>query len=233
MFPEQITKDKHNIFSGEREIGTKLEDFSKDHINRYNFSRYFIKKGDVVLDVACGVGYGSHMLAEKAQKVYGIDYNREAIGYALKYWNRPNLQYIQGDLLDEKSYPEAQMFDVIVSFETIEHLVDDSKFLALISERLIPNGICFISAPNSLVQRKEENIWHLRHYSPEEFIALARRNFTYVWEFTQIDCGVKRRRGGDNNILICSHSPGFRNSLQIYMLHNALYRIKKRILKIL
>jgi O-antigen biosynthesis protein len=233
MYPKQITKEEHNIFSGEREIGTKVEEFSNDHVNRYDFARYFVKKTDVVLDAACGVGYGSHMLAEKARKVYGIDYNQETIGYALKHWNRTNLEYIRGDLLDEMSYPKKEKFNIIVSFETIEHLTEDSKFLALISERLLPNGLCFISAPNSFVKRVEENIWHVRHYSPEEFMTLAKRYFGHVWEFSQIDCGVRKGRGGDNNILICSHSGRFQCKLQIYLLHNALYQGKKRILKVL
>ena len=231
MFPEKIVRDENNVLSGEREIGTKLEDFSNDHINRYNFAKYFIKANDIALDAACGVGYGSYLLAEKASRVDAIDYNEEAIRYAEEHWRKDNIRYITGDLLDEKAYPKRQKYDAIVSFETIEHLKGDNTFLKLISERLLPGGIFFVSAPNANILKVEDNPWHERHYTPEEFLALVSKYFKDVYEFTQIKCGVRRGRCGDNNILICSNKPWFKVKVAIFIVHTFLYRIKKKLFR--
>lgn len=231
MFPKKIVKDRDNIFSGEREIGTRLEDFSKDHINRYNFAKYFIRANDIVLDAACGVGYGSYILAEQALKIDAIDYNEEAIRYAEQHWRKDNIRYITGDLLNENAYPKGQKYSVIVSFETIEHLKDDI-FLKLISERLLDSGIFFVSAPNANILKVEKNPWHERHYTPEDFLAILSKYFKYVYEFTQINCGVRKGRGGDNNILICSNTPWFKVRVTVFLVHTFLYRIKKKLLRI-
>ena len=231
MFPDNIVKDKENIFNGEREIGTKLEDFSNDHINRYNFARYFIKANDIVLDAACGVGYGSYMLAEKALRVDALDYDAEAIEYAKKHWHRDNIRYIQGDLLDKKAYPKGRKYNVIISFETIEHLKDDNTFLKLISERLLPGGIFLVSAPNADILKVEDNPWHERHYKPAEFFRLLSKYFQYISEFTQIDCGISKGRGGDNNVLVCSNRPWFKARIAIFLIHTFLYRNKKNLFR--
>ena len=226
MFPEKILKDKNNIFSGEREIGTKIEEFSADHINRYNFAKYFINKKDIVLDAACGVGYGSSMMAEKASRVIGIDYSEEAIKYAKNHWAKRNILFIQGDLLYKKTYPE-QKFNVIVSFETIEHLKDDKKYLKLIADHLHSKGILFISSPNSEKKHAEDNPWHFRHYTPDEFKRLVQPYFKYVSQFTQIYNGIKWGKGGDNNVLVCSRSPRYRYKILIYLIHKMLYHLKR------
>jgi 2-polyprenyl-3-methyl-5-hydroxy-6-metoxy-1,4-benzoquinol methylase len=230
MFQGKIAKE--NIFSGEREIGTSIEDFSNDHVNRYNFAKYFIKASDIVLDAACGVGYGSYLLAERALRVDAIDYNEAAIRYAEEHWQKGNIRYIKGNLLDENSYHEGEKYHIIVSFETIEHLKDDDAFLKLISERLLTNGIFFVSAPNAEVLNVEDNPWHERHYTPDEFRLLLSKYFSYVYEFTQIDCGVRKGRGGDNNILICSNKPWFKVKVAVFLIHTFLYRIKKKLFRL-
>jgi 2-polyprenyl-3-methyl-5-hydroxy-6-metoxy-1,4-benzoquinol methylase len=231
MFPEKIAKEKNSIFSGEREIGTKLEDFSSDHVNRYNFAKYFMRKGYIVLDAACGVGYGSHLLAGRALKVDAIDYNADAIEYAKAHWQKENIRYIQGSLLDQSVYPKGQKYHAIVSFETIEHLKDDNAFLRVACERLLPDGMVFISAPNSRLVRAEDNPWHERHYTPEEFTALLSKYFRYIFEFTQIDCGIRKGRGGDNNILVCSNKPWFNIRVWIFLTRKFLYRLRRRVVR--
>ncbi len=229
MFPEKITKEKDNLFSGERELGTRLEEFSNDHINRYNFAQYFIKQSAIVLDAACGVGYGSYLLAERALKVAAIDYDDEAIRYAQTHWAKDNIRYIRGDLLDSNVYPAGQKYNAIVSFETIEHLKDDKGFLRIISGMLLPGGLFFVSAPNAEVLKAEDNPWHERHYTPAEFHDLLASFFRYVTDFTQIDCGVRKGRGGDNNILVCSDKP-CRTRVAVFVIHTFLYRLKKKML---
>lgn len=230
MFPEKISQDGKNVFSGEREIGTNINDFSADHINRYRFAAYFILPGDVVLDAACGVGYGTALLAEKAAEVHGIDYNTEALAYAGEHWQRANISHHQGDLLEEVTYPAGKTFDKIVSFETIEHLKDDRLFLRHLASRLKPGGVLFVSAPNADVIDVRDNPWHERHYTPSEFFNLLADQFSFVSEFTQIDNGIRKGRGGDNNVLVCGNNYSIQRRLPLYRLHKALYRLKRRLL---
>jgi 2-polyprenyl-3-methyl-5-hydroxy-6-metoxy-1,4-benzoquinol methylase len=232
MFPEKIVKEKDNLFSGEREIGTKLEEISNDHINRYNFAKYFVREEDIVLDAACGVGYGSFMLAEKAARVHGIDYSREAIRYALDHWSRKNITYIEGDLLDGMAYPVGERYNVIVSFETMEHLRDDRAFLTVLSQRLCEDGILVISTPNANNLKSKDNPWHQRHYTPSEFRDLLSKYFRYISNFTQIKCGIRKGVGGDNNIIICSNWAFLKVKVMVYEVHTFLYRLKRRVFKL-
>jgi SAM-dependent methyltransferase len=232
MFPKEIVKDPDNLFSGEREIGTNLADFSNDHVNRYRFAQYFVRRNDTVLDTACGVGYGSYLLAEKAGQVYAVDYNSRAIRYARTHWSKQNITYHEHNVLDEDAYPLDQKYDVIVAFEIIEHLVEDHHLLEILAQRLAHGGLCFISSPNSHVKDVNRNPWHIRHYSPDEFRRLARRFFRYVTEFTQIECSVRRARGGDNHILLCSQTPWFKCRVWFFLVHRLLYRVKKKIIPI-
>jgi 2-polyprenyl-3-methyl-5-hydroxy-6-metoxy-1,4-benzoquinol methylase len=172
-------------------------------------------------------------LADHASRVDALDYNDEAIKYAKEHWQRDNIQYIHGNLLDKNAYPKGQKYHVIVSFETIEHLKDDNVFVKLISERLLDSGIFLVSAPNADILKVEDNPWHERHYTPEEFSALLSKYFYYVYEFTQIDCGVRKGRGGDNNILVCSNNPWFKAKVAVYLVHTFLYRLKKNLCKII
>lgn len=231
MFPDEIKNDDQNVFSGERELGTELEDFGNDHINRYRFVQYFVCTEDVVLDAACGVGYGSNMIAQRAKLVNGIDYNSQALDYAKQHWQKNNISFYQGDLQKNETYPKGEKYDKIISFETIEHLKEDKCFLELLSARLKKGGLLFISAPNSDIMDASQNPWHERHYTPLEFKNILAGYFKYIEEFTQIENGIRKGRGGDNNILVCSNTPILRIFILKWRLHQVLYRLKCCLLK--
>ena len=89
---------------------------------RYEYATTLFPESAVILDIACGVGYGSFILAEQpARKVEGVDISHESVAYAQTYYNPPNIRFLQSDayLYDWK----ADTFDAIVSFETLEHAV--------------------------------------------------------------------------------------------------------------
>lgn len=93
----------------------------KCHLPRYEFAKTLIGSSDEVVDIACGTGYGSRMLAPVAKKVTGVDISPEAIAYANEKCDQNNLFYVESDF-----FKNTVMADVAVSFETIEHLkVDD------------------------------------------------------------------------------------------------------------
>ena len=134
-------------FDGERQIGHRLEDIEPKHVERYEFAAAYCA-GKTVLDAACGVGYGSSVLAKVADKVVGIDRSREAIEYAQKFWWGDNIVFRQFDL--SRHLRKLGTFDVIVSLETIEHLptpMPDTirKFSAVLPQ----GGLLVISHPEN------------------------------------------------------------------------------------
>jgi len=106
-------------FTGERYLpNTVNPQISYEHWHRYLLASTHIN-GMSVLDIACGEGYGAHLLAEKAKKVVGIDINKESIEHANKKYQKSNLKFQIGSA---EKIPVAgkHLFDVVVSFETIE-----------------------------------------------------------------------------------------------------------------
>src|SRR4051812_38470215 len=108
-------------FTGERYI-PELEwpEVSYEHWHRYLYAERLVE-GKSVLDVACGEGYGSHWMARRAERVVGVDISEEAIAHARVRYPGRNLSFLQGgvDLLPLEG---VGLFDVVTSFETIEHI---------------------------------------------------------------------------------------------------------------
>lgn len=111
-------------WNGERQIGKIFEEIEPKHIERYNFANKFVSKGDVVLDAACGIGYGSTILAENAKSVLSLDNSEEALEYCRAHWSAENITYDVIDLESEFQETLDMKFNVIVSLETTEHLED-------------------------------------------------------------------------------------------------------------
>jgi len=94
------------------------------HINRYLFAKDFITPKDSVLDLACGSGYGTSILASAAKHAYGVDISASAIAYAKRYNLNDNTSFQKSDLFSNRISA-----DVVVSFETIEHIPDDFNLI--------------------------------------------------------------------------------------------------------
>jgi len=132
-------------WNGERQIGQKLDDIEIKHVERYLFARDYCKDKDV-LDAACGCGYGSNILSKEANTVLGVDYSQEAIDYAKKYWIAENISFRQFDLNFDLT--PLGRFDVIVSFETIEHLdIPIIKTCQNFYKSLYNGGLLILSHP--------------------------------------------------------------------------------------
>lgn len=104
--------------SGERFIPEKMDDFSivLEHYQRYNAALPFVKD-KIVLDIASGAGYGTHVLASSAKKVYGVDIDQNAVDYSKEHYSGSNLFFLQGSV--DNIPLEDHSVDVVVSFETI------------------------------------------------------------------------------------------------------------------
>ena len=135
-----------NRFGGER-LDSKSS-LSKnnllEHLARYNLVTP--NKIGQVLDIGCGSGHGSFVLADKFSNVMGVDVSPEAISYARLNWQKPNIEYKEGS--GTKIPYSDNLFDSVVAYEVFEHICDWQKFLAEIKRVLKPNGLVYISTPN-------------------------------------------------------------------------------------
>jgi SAM-dependent methyltransferase len=136
--------------------------------------------GRRVVDLACGEGYGSAVLARTAERVVGVDANPEAHEHARLKYSGPNLTF-------ERNMIELWRGDVdcVVFLQTIEHVQDPGAVLDSIREQIGPNGVAYVSTPNVLTlapkgAERSGNPWHVREYRPEEYEALCRRHFGQV-----------------------------------------------------
>lgn len=175
-------------FTGERMIPAhnKEREIYMEHIARYDFASQFIV-GKTVLDIACGSGYGANLLLKNGAKfVYGIDISDEAIAYCKKNYKNKNLQFNVGNV--EKIPMNNESVDVIVSFETLEHVNEDAqnKFMIEINRILKKDGILLISTPNALVS-PIGNKYHLKELSCSEFENYLKSNFKFVKIYFQSD----------------------------------------------
>jgi len=157
---------------------------SYEHWHRYCYALQFVA-GKSVLDIASGEGYGSAYLAAHAALVYGVDLSGEAIEHARQSYVRDNLHYVQGPA-DQIPIPGEHCFDVIVSFETVEHLDEPTqeRFAAEIRRLLKPDGILLISTPNRATYSREDgqggNPYHFHEFTKDEFVAFLHRSFAHV-----------------------------------------------------
>jgi len=136
--------------------------------------------GRRVVDMACGEGYGSDVLARAAASVVGVDANPEAHEHARLRYVRPNLRF-ERELVETFAEP----CDAVVFLQTIEHVEDPGAILEHFKSLLAPGGVAYVSTPNLLTlappgAEKSENPWHLKEYRAAEFGELCRAHFGQV-----------------------------------------------------
>ena len=145
----------------------------REHELRYELVLPYVKD-KTVLDIGCGYGYGSAILAAVAKTVTAIDLNNEAISTAkARYCDVANLQFIQGDIL--KFLESASLSgDAVVLYEVIEHIEAHDQLLQQIWQTTAEGGRLFLSTPNRLkTPFYRKNPYHIRELSPEEIRKLV------------------------------------------------------------
>ena len=167
-------------FTGERIVTNINEYWTLEHLHRYAMVKELVK-GKAVLDVACGEGYGSNILADYAGTVTGIDLSEDAIQHAKNKYRKKNLFFIQSSatFLD---LPECSI-DVVVSYETIEHLSDHDIMIKQIKKVLKSDGILIISSPdkkNYSDKSGYRNPFHVKELYTNEFENLIKKYFDFT-----------------------------------------------------
>jgi SAM-dependent methyltransferase len=136
--------------------------------------------GQRVVDMACGEGYGSSVLAGSAASVVGVDANPEAHEHARLRYVRENLRF-ERDLVEGFSEP----CDAVVFLQTIEHVEDPGAILEHFRSMLAPGGVAYVSTPNLLTlappgAEKSDNPWHVHEYRAAEFRRLCEAHFPRI-----------------------------------------------------
>lgn len=148
------------------------------HIATYNYALGLVK-GKKVLDYGSGSGYGAYILSKEAKSVIGADISQEAVEYSNKEYVQGNLNFKHiADLSNEK-------FDVITSFQVIEHVSNDEKYLRDLKKLLLPGGSLIISTPDKKDRlfnyiQKPWNIFHLKEYTGKSLGHLLTKYFNDV-----------------------------------------------------
>jgi 2-polyprenyl-3-methyl-5-hydroxy-6-metoxy-1,4-benzoquinol methylase len=133
-----------------------------------------------VVDMACGEGYGTDVLARRALTVTGVDANPEAYEHARLKYTRPGVSFVR-DLVENFDQP----CDAVVFLQTIEHVQDPKGVLDHFKSMLKPGGTAYVSTPNLLTlappgAEKSDNPWHVKEYRAEEFRKLCEQSFEHV-----------------------------------------------------
>ncbi len=179
--PEISKKQVAFIKAGRRQYEPEQVEFDPEKMHavgsidyqRYKKALTYLQPSDVVLDIACGSGYGSHMISKQCHTVIGGDYNQTIVDKCIENYQAENLTY---ELANVTSLPyAASTFDVVVSMETIEH-VDEDAYLSEIARVLKPKGRFILSTPQNewgftLVP------WHVKEYGLDEIKECLSKKF--------------------------------------------------------
>jgi SAM-dependent methyltransferase len=150
---------------------------------RYLFAGDYVR-GKRVLDAGCGTGYGSLLLAAAgATQVVGIDIDAEAVAQAQQRFPHPNVDYVVDDC--QEIAHTGGPWDVICSFENIEHLPAPQKFLASAAQRLADDGMLIVSTPDRadtppFVAGRPRNEFHEHEWYRDEYEQLLAPFFDHV-----------------------------------------------------
>ena len=139
------------------------------HMERYQFAREQLRPGSL-LDIACGVGYGTAFLAERCTEIRsatGVDLSASAVEYARQRYKDSRLRFLQADAME---FHDDEGFDNIVSLETIEHLPNPAIFIRRITTMLRKGGVLIGSVP--VTPSMDGNPHHLTDFTESSFRAL-------------------------------------------------------------
>jgi 2-polyprenyl-3-methyl-5-hydroxy-6-metoxy-1,4-benzoquinol methylase len=155
------------------------------HLERYHYAGKRLSPG-VIADIACGVGYGSNLLAtiygKKISKIIGVDNDKAAIDYAKQNYSHPCIEFQQSDAF---SFQSPVLFNTIISLETIEHLSNPEQFVQHLSSQLVQGGRFIASAP--VTPSMDANPYHLQDFTVSSFKKLfLSAGFKEIDSFVQV-----------------------------------------------
>jgi SAM-dependent methyltransferase len=168
-------------FTGERVVPGKVDpDLLNEHLSRYHFARP-MAEGRFALDVGCGTGYGTAVLARSARRVVALDVSVESVAFAKENYSAPNIDFLVSDC--RRIALGSETIEVAVCFEVGEHLAEQKTLLEEVRRVLRPDGALVISTPNRTYyteERNETNPFHVREFDFTEFVDFLKGSFAHV-----------------------------------------------------
>lgn len=167
-------------FTGERFTPECVREIWYEHYHRYAFAQA-LAEGKRVLDAACGEGYGAALVAAAARSVLALDVSNAAIAHAQSRYTLRQLRFEQADVTALDHLPAAS-FDLILSFETLEHLQEQEAMLTGFRRLLAPGGLLLVSTPDKRNYSDLPNFHnehHVRELYRDEFEALLEGLFPH------------------------------------------------------
>jgi 2-polyprenyl-3-methyl-5-hydroxy-6-metoxy-1,4-benzoquinol methylase len=154
------------------------------HLATYKYCIPLVR-GKKVLDYGCGTGYGTSFISEYCAQITGIDISLEAVNYAESHFSAPNLSYLQIKPTEIAPLPFSdRFFEVVLSFQVIEHVQDISAYLREIDRVLAPGGRVVIATPDRSARlfsfQKPWNMWHLREFTQKQLKDILSEYFSDV-----------------------------------------------------
>lgn len=185
-----------------RETGRRAD----AHVARYVLASEFVRPRDRVLDAACGLGYGAALIHDgtRAEQVSGIDTSSFAVDYANAIFasRRPRLKFVEDDVQSIAALAPGSA-DVLISFETLEHIVDPAGFVAEAARVLTPGGRFICSVPNHWVDEtgRDPNPYHLHVFDLPALLALFETDFHIERVFGQTAGGGMKHHAAARTIV--------------------------------
>lgn len=174
-----------------------------EHFHRYLWARQFAR-GRRVLDLASGEGFGAAILAEVADWVVGIDVDEPTVQHSQLNYGGDSLSFLVADASD-LSHFDAGSFDLVVAFEMIEHVEDQTRVLGEVSRVLVPDGLLVMSTPDRVAYSDaagQRNPFHLRELTAEEFQNLLQSRFANVsaWGQRSVEGSAMSQLRGERSV---------------------------------
>jgi 2-polyprenyl-3-methyl-5-hydroxy-6-metoxy-1,4-benzoquinol methylase len=142
-------------------------------------------KDKIVLDYGCGEGYGANILAQRAKRVFAVDSSAEVINEAKQKYPAENIEFkfVDPDVGISSVFAENS-FDMIVSFQVIEHISDPARYLSQIYDLLKPEGKFYLTTPNAsqrlLPFQKPWNQFHIKEYTHDSLYEALNKHFLKI-----------------------------------------------------
>jgi SAM-dependent methyltransferase len=161
--------------NGERVHPLFVDDNFVNHLRVYQYVRQFVANKEI-LDVGCGVGYGTSLLSKFASRAIGIDISLAAIKEAYRFY--PECEFLQMDA-ESLKFPN-ESFDVAVSTENFEHLPNQETHVSELARIVRKDGFVFIATPNPELTVGQNNPFHSKENTYSELVELLSKYFGEV-----------------------------------------------------
>lgn len=168
--------------SSERQLNSENNPWWGEHLHRYQEAAKLIPKQELkILDIACGSGFGSDFLAQLGNTVIGGDVSEAVIKECRSNFNRSNVSF---EVVDGTNLPYTdETFDIIISFETIEHTTEYQKMLNEFKRVVKKNGLIILSTPNFVINSPSGSVtnpYHTQEWIYEELFDILSHTFSNV-----------------------------------------------------